>query len=233
MIANVVQTQCPVLRIEPHMLQVPFHRLGNPIVQYAQGRTAHANEDTGRWNLGQLSFLRNSARVQFNYVFLVPRLAAGDSTVANYTSEFANQLTRCGVGIPREGPRIDLANLSEATLQMALQTASARTPRPNVVILLLRAKNIPVYSMFKYLTDRVYGLQSICMTEEKCLVSSSLGRRGPAQYKGLPQYMGNIAMKANLKTGGVNHASTMVQAAAAKTLVLGVRDFSMIVTALG
>lgn len=204
------------------MLQIPCHRLLNPVVLYDQSRTAQADATSGRWDLRGKNFLRNHGRHDFHFVFLVPNTLRARDTVRTYAAEFENQIQRTGVGRPRQVQPIQLASVGQQDLAKALQTASSLKQRPNVVILLLPAKNIPVYSSFKYLSDRVFGLQSIVMTEEKCLDLRSLGNQSrPPQYRGTPQYMGNIMMKANLKNGGVNHASQLVQDASRRTLVLG------------
>jgi eukaryotic translation initiation factor 2C len=206
------------------MLQVPCHRLNNPQVQYDQG-SAVADANTGRWDLRQKRFLRGNSNAPFHFVFLIsPDLVLRNVTVENYVTEFANQIKYTGVGRPMKGSHILLQGTGQDELGSALRSVSALKQRPDVVILLLRAKSIPVYSTFKYLADCVYGLQSICMTEEKCLDARSVrSNRGnmTGNYRGTQQYMGNIAMKANLKKGGVNHATTLVQDVAKNTLVLG------------
>lgn len=224
-IANFIKTNCRTLSIEPHLLQIPCYRLQNPIVQYDKD-TALAAAHSGRWNLQGKRFLRNGENTNFHYVFLVsPSLATPNDTFRQYDGELFNQLQGCGVGRPVSGQPIFLPNVLDHNLEQALEIVSSRTPRPNVVILLLPSKDIPLYSKFKYLADRLYGLQSICVTESKCF-DRNKPLTHPEQYKKLPQYMGNVAMKANLKRGGVNHASKLVQDISAKTLVLGVSTLS-------
>jgi eukaryotic translation initiation factor 2C len=207
------------------MLQVPCHRLPNPQVQYSQG-FASADANTGRWDLRRKQFLRNNGNIPFHFVFLLDDdLVLRTNTVNEYARDFAFQITSTGVGKPTQGNHIYLRDLGQKELNAALGTASALRQRPDVVILLMKEKNIPVYSSFKYLADRVYGLQSICMTEEKCLDARSVRRHPNGNVTGTirrtAQYMGNIAMKANLKRGGVNHATRLVQTVARDTLVLG------------
>jgi eukaryotic translation initiation factor 2C len=193
------------------MLQIPCHRLLNPVVLYDQSRTAQADATSGRWDPNGKNFLRNHGRHDFHFVFLVPNTLRARDTVLTYAAESENQIQRSGMGRPRQAQPIQLAGVEQQDLAKALQTASSLKQRPNVVILLLPAKNIAVYSPFSPLSDRVFGLQSIVVTEEKCLDLRSLGNRNrPPQYRGTQQYMVNIMMKANLKTGGVNHASQLV-----------------------
>jgi eukaryotic translation initiation factor 2C len=206
------------------MLQVPCHRLSNPQIQYGQG-FAVADANTGRWDLRSKRFLLGNSNAPFHFVFLIsPDLVLRNNTVENYAHDFIAQINTTGVGRAVEGSRIYLQGTGQNELDSALKSASLLKTRPEVVILLLKAKSIPVYSTFKYLADCVYGLQSICMTEEKCLDARSVRtNRGNVigSLRGTAQYMGNIAMKANLKKGGVNHATKLVQNVAKDTLVLG------------
>jgi eukaryotic translation initiation factor 2C len=207
------------------MLQVPCHRLNNPQVQYDQG-FAVAGANTGRWDLRSKRFLRGNSNAPFHFVFLIsPDLVLQNITVNNYVRDFITQITSTGVGRAVEGSRIYLQSTRQNELDSALRSASALKIRPDVVILLLKAKSIPIYSTFKYFADCVYGLQSICMTEEKCLDARSVRKNRDGSVtgslRGTPQYVGNITMKANLKKGGVNHATELVQNVAKDTLVLG------------
>jgi hypothetical protein len=88
-----------------------------------------------------------------------------------------------------------------------------------VVFLVLRKKNTQTYHHFKDLTDRTFGIHSICLTEEPNF------RYDKKQYKNVPfgqfQYFGNVMMKFNLKFGGINHSTAAVRSRTMNTLVLG------------
>lgn len=68
----------------------------------------------------------------------------------------------------------------------------AKAKGANFVMLFLEKANTPAYSTFKDLADRTYGMQSICVVWNE--------KRGFTLH-----YQGNIAMKINLKAGGINH----------------------------
>jgi eukaryotic translation initiation factor 2C len=82
-------------------------------------------------------------------------------------------------------------------------------PVPDIFILLMVNKNQELYSSFKYLADKVFVFQSICMT-----MASMRGAN-------ITQYMANVAMKANLKMAGINHSAQGIDTWLDKTLVLG------------
>jgi eukaryotic translation initiation factor 2C len=104
---------------------------------------------------------------------------------------------------------VDYGNLSTA---MAEDRAKEGT-RFDFVILLLYSKKAAPYAAFKDLADRTYGVPSICMTTSA------------VKHSKFGDYMGNLAMKANLKTAGSNHSITgdqsVLKSVLKDTLVLG------------
>jgi eukaryotic translation initiation factor 2C len=84
----------------------------------------------------------------------------------------------------------------------------ARKKRADFVMLFLEKRSAPGYAYFKTLADCTYGMHSVCVTYD--------AKRGFT-----PQYWANIAMKINLKAGGLNHTVDGVEAGMSNTLVLG------------
>ena len=69
-----------------------------------------------------------------------------------------------------------------------------QSPTPNFLLVLLSSDDKNVYNHIKSLVDCRFGIPTVCCQSEKI-----------QKEKGQPQYLGNIALKANLKTGGRNH----------------------------
>jgi eukaryotic translation initiation factor 2C len=111
---------------------------------------------------------------------------------------FEVQLTKLRVGNATHLGTRQLS-INVKGLQSGLQKAQQQ--KVDLVILVLRSKDQEVYSNFKYLADRVFGIPSIVM------VTASNFRGGAWNVTGLDQYIGNIMMKANLKLGGINHSA--------------------------
>jgi len=76
-------------------------------------------------------------------------------------------------------------------LNRAKQTT---TKGRKIVMLQLEQRDRYVYNIFKDMADREFGLQSVCITEEKA-------------DSDLEQYLGNVMMKVNLKCEGINHSA--------------------------
>jgi eukaryotic translation initiation factor 2C len=207
------------------MLQIPGSRLTDSLVRY-QGSTTSINQHTGRWNLVERGdkrrFLQGSQSTQaVNYLILHENVPA---TAQIYGDKFGQLLSGYGVatkynalgpkgGFPIEGNRTSGLLLGKALKQCA--NCEGIDQVPDIIILVLRSKDQAVYSEFKYLAERCYGFQMICMTEEANM------SRGRIELRNLDQYMGNVMMKANLKVGGINHSVTGIHQHLNNTLVLG------------
>jgi len=105
--------------------------------------------------------------------------------------------------LKKQEPDITLAKTHEELkndVKEAIKRCQQQSANGKLVILVLERYNIPVYSAFKDVADRIAGLQSLCVTAEK----NSNKQLGD---KGLSQYFANVMMKVNLKQGGLNHTA--------------------------
>jgi eukaryotic translation initiation factor 2C len=93
---------------------------------------------------------------------------------------------------------------------------------PRIVVLLLPSPDQKVYSDFKFLADRAFGIQSICVTESANFKWDK--QKNEKVWKPeheLRQYFDNVAMKGNLKLGQINHTVEQIHSKLRNTLVLG------------
>jgi hypothetical protein len=120
------------------------------------------------------------------------------------------------LGIKFSSPKADLYVPEIDTRSNAEQTFSEiLTKTTNVALALFinhdkTSAYADAYADFRRVTDQKAGVQSLC------LVHATIDK----QKKGLQQYMANVAMKANLKLGNINHAFTPSSEVDAK----GMRD---------
>ncbi|KAF2838402.1 hypothetical protein M501DRAFT_879191 [Patellaria atrata CBS 101060] len=70
--------------------------------------------------------------------------------------------------------------------------------KANLVILIMNRKKIAEHALFKRIADRKYGLHSLCITEQTIKKAFDMNK--------FQAFMGDIALKINLKSGGINHA---------------------------
>ncbi|KAF2865540.1 hypothetical protein BDV95DRAFT_554523 [Massariosphaeria phaeospora] len=209
--------RCPPLRFARTMLEIPAARLQYPPILYRNhAYPATADYGTGRWNLANKSFYTQGCAREVRWTLLVARgLVNSDNTIYTYTAEFNNQLRQCGVcpSSSRMGQPVFMANVSETEIRRHLTNIVKPRGGPDIVVLLLPRKDQDAYSTFKYLADKVFFVQAICLTEEK-----NLRNRGPQPLR---QYMANVAMKANLKMAGINHSAAGLDDVLKDTFVIG------------
>ncbi|KAF1849518.1 Piwi-domain-containing protein [Cucurbitaria berberidis CBS 394.84] len=206
--------KCNALSIRPNMLLVPSTRMEQVFVAYAAGNPiAPKMDDKAQWNLaGKTIFLETpTANQNLSYYMLIdPELRDVSATVKTYKTAIAEKVSQHGIAkgatcvaetiLPKnlkDGSAPDDRYNSNPDIEMAINTCK-NMANGQLVVLLLGKRNIPVYSAFKDVADRISGLQSVCVTEEK-------NRGKPATDKGLGQYFSNVMMKVNLKQKGRNH----------------------------
>ena len=92
----------------------------------------------------------------------------------------------------REQAAVAISAKLETIIKSAKKPANSQLP--NFLMVLLSSDDKNVYNHIKFLVDCKFGIPTVCCQSEKI-----------QKEKGQMQYLGNIALKANLKTGGRNH----------------------------
>ncbi|KAF2643954.1 Piwi-domain-containing protein [Massarina eburnea CBS 473.64] len=212
--------RCPPIRLRSIMLQIPCDRLKSPLVEYRGGSTASVDIKSGRWNLNSKKFYRGDRKTMTWKLF--SEQGVSNDAIRNFTTHFNQQLRACGVaqhasrfGDPDILPQIDDTHLRTAFGNLLNQNNTKGLP--DIVVLLLRGKNQQVYSIFKYLADKIFVFHSICVTE-----NNFRPKQGWSNINAMRQYTANVAMKANLKMIGINHsAQQLFKQFLENTLILG------------
>lgn len=102
-----------------------------------------------------------------------------------------------GMGItappPMGGTRIQIGGPDDPQVETLLSKAPGGPGHARLVFVILAEANTALYNRIKYLGDVKYGVHTICVVASKF-----------AKEKGQPMYFANVALKFNLKLGGVN-----------------------------
>lgn len=194
------------------MLKIPATILQYPKPKYANGTV---DMRLPNWNLMNRKFLKTYSTSPLKaFILAVPR--------SNGTSVLKDEsfLKQTFAGFQK----MIQTTYATATVKLVGSTISpqfgqdmkaaedimqqAKNRGANFIMLFLEKKGGLPYACFKDLADRKYGLRSVCVTYD--------AKRGFT-----PQYWANIAMKINLKAGGMNHTVDGVQLIMKDTLVLG------------
>lgn len=102
-----------------------------------------------------------------------------------------------GMSVQRQDPPTAIANpqgdMARTIAEMLRKVESLKGVRPNLIVFLLPVASVEPYATIKNICDTQYGVASQCMIVEKAF-----------SQKGQQQYLGNIALKVNIKLGGIN-----------------------------
>ena len=131
-----------------------------------------------------------------------------------YVDTFINDLKKCGMEVPE--PRLyNLSANKTGQLDALIQRCQPHGYNHPFLLVVLPNDNSQLYNRIKQLGDRQYGIQTVCVVglSKKFYSTSSL------------QYNANVALKVNVKTGGVNHVLEDTQLGfigKGKTMVVGI-----------
>lgn len=202
------------LEVGKDMLVVNSRLLPAPGLQYGGPRAT--NVMNGGWNLANQKFqtpsnIRNWTWMTFknqNLDQIQRTVQAFVQEVRNYGVNFQNEVNLGGK--PHD---VEIGNLERLFAGLA-------SMRVEYLLLVLPAKDTQLYNRVKTLGDVQHGIHTVCCVASKfCKPDNRTG--GPDL-----QYFANIAMKFNLKAGGVNHLLKANELApiisGGKTMLIGI-----------
>ncbi|KAF8153048.1 argonaute-like protein [Crassisporium funariophilum] len=194
------------ISIGNEMTVVPGRILASPGIKYGQGTPSV--DDRASWNLRNVKFAKGG-RLE-NWAVLVI-LDGGRDEFASPTDPdlqatyrgFAAMCKVSGMYVDPKDPAVVAARLPPKTYSdptRAAAVAAIRTSlmsmksKPLLVLVILSSGDKHVYSGMKHLCDVYLDLATVCVHSAKI-----------RKEKGQPQYFANVALKVNMKLGGVNH----------------------------
>ncbi|KNG46913.1 Stem cell self-renewal protein Piwi [Stemphylium lycopersici] len=187
------------LTVTPSLVKVPGRILGGPRVSYIDNKTnkSRATETRGgRWNMINIKFNTGAVLSKWSVVMVAlpgRRDPFTQSELAAVVDEFHRGLVKIGVrAAPPTTPlqRLQLQHPDDPSLAPFLKTAAGSL---QLLFIILPEANIPLYKRIKTIADTEYGLHNVCCVGSKL-----------AKERGRDQYIANVALKFNLKLGGVN-----------------------------
>lgn len=141
----------------------------------------------------------------FDYAFRNPQ------TLHDTLKGFQDALTSAGVAAQApERPRIiNMSDVDDESLEEALMAS-----REHLLLVILPVKHTLLYNRVKHIADTKAGIRTICVVGAKL-----------SNTKGQDKYFANVALKFNLKLGGVNQKiddRKLGIIAEGKTMVVGI-----------
>lgn len=194
------------LTVNPRMITVPGRILPKPSLEY--GKRSSITPRDGSWNLRDKSFLRGSRFPKWGLLLLhIGRKQAlfdrREQTVKDLVLAFAAELRKYGVdlgdGLPYrhvvELSGLGLPDKKDNELKLDNVFRTMKTANIPIALVILVSADRQLYSRVKYYGDVLYGIQTVCSVGTKL-----------QKMNGQGMYMANLALKFNIKGGGINHS---------------------------
>lgn len=204
------------------MLTVHGRILVAPTVQYGKKKTPKLFN--GSWNCAEQTFVKGGIFTSWSSCILdvsgrpaVP--GDQDGLASKYLTDLlGHELVKYGLqmGTYRGAKKFALSHLNmanRAVNNQVLDDMFSRADKAGIPLLFIVLPNDDkwLYARIKYYGDTRYGIHTICS------IGSKLAKEDP-------MYMGNLALKFNLKGGGVNHevANTLANPLDTHTMLMGI-----------
>ena len=192
--------------IGQEMAVVPGRLLPAPGVSYGQGKPNV--DDRASWNLRGVRFAVPGTLTQWAVLVIQDGgrdefRGIDDPELKSTVGGLARMCGTSGMNVTGEPlyaavrlPRASEDNqIRRGAINAIKETITTRYPRkPSMILVILSNGDKHVYNGLKHLLDVMLKVPSVCVQVSKF-----------RKEKGQPQYFGNVALKINMKMGGVNH----------------------------
>lgn len=185
------------IHVDKQLLTVQGRVLPAPSVSYLDAKTSKPTQIRpfgASWNLRNVKVYQPGNMIQ-RWTFINLALRPDRCVQRNVVDQFASFMNGMGIKInktmvkpPTESMSIDSARAGK--LEQFFQWAKGE--KVEFILVILATVDSDVYSKIKTLGDCSYGIHTSCV---------QAGKFGD----GNPGYFANVALKWNLKAGGVNH----------------------------
>ena len=188
------------LNVTASMITVPGRILPAPeLTYYGSKKTTPRG---AQWNLTGLRF-STGAQI-FNWTAFKFDYPNGDSlpagqTIAGAMQSLYNAMAASGLRVNKpifpSGVKFEIKPKNDANQQEVFDTAfqQAVDRGMEMIMVILPEKSASLYANCKYMADVKHGIHTICCQGAKLDLGSNIA------------YLANVALKWNLKKGGVNH----------------------------
>ncbi|GAB1315920.1 Putative argonaute like post-transcriptional silencing Qproduct-2 [Madurella fahalii] len=185
------------ISVDKELITVKGRELAPPAVAYLKGNSIQpVNPENGQWLMKGVKVAK-PGRLNGTWTFIRINGRPNDTNpVASAVTGFAKFLRdNMGISIPEKPNQQNGISVgSPAELRTTLERLDKSQPRPAFILVVLPDKNTHVYNVVKKFGDVEFGFHTVCVVQNKFL-----------EPKGQQGYFANVALKINLKLGGVNH----------------------------
>ncbi|KAK4176437.1 ribonuclease H-like domain-containing protein [Triangularia setosa] len=198
--------------VDKQLITVKGRMLPPPAITYPKGNLVELiKPQDGGWLLKGVRVSKPGRMIK-NWTFLTVNCPA-DQYIKTTMGKFAGFMAQnMGIAINKSATPAAGLQVQPRSEQDLRAIFHKMKPKPDLLIVVLNDQDANVYNTVKKLGDVEYGIQTVCVVKNKIL-----------NEKGQFGYFANVALKVNLKFGGVNHklqtAHPLLQSG--KTMVVG------------
>lgn len=193
--------------IGPEMSVVPGRILSAPRIEYGKGQPRV--DEKASWNLRDVKFAVGGSLEQWAVLSIQDGgrdefQGANDPGLIDLVKGFMRMCQTSGMRVSQTPPQLISAQLPRKNAQIdpirsqaiaVVRTAIMGLPmKPKVILVILSSGDKHIYSGIKHLCDVYLDVPTVCCQAQKI-----------RKEKGQVQYFANVALKMNMKMGGVNH----------------------------
>jgi hypothetical protein len=182
------------IEVAKDLITVMGRELDVPSVTYRDQRSVDPRD--GGWLMKGVKVASPGSFIA-DWSYLHSGIGETGRMIRRSVEDFAAFLaTRIGVNMNQRPTQPDgeFTRFDGSDLKRALDNLKGLRPRLQLVLVVLPEKSTELYSIIKKLADTEYGFHTVCVTQPKFL-----------KQQGQLGYFSNVALKVNLKFGGVNH----------------------------
>lgn len=207
------------------MAVVPGRILSRPAIKYSQNNSP-AIDDKASWNLRGIKFATGATLEKMAVLVIKdgkPRdefAGANDPELRDVVAGFRKMCATSGMRLGGEPAYLEAHlpakensdPMRKKAIDSIRQVLRTMKVKPTIIMVMLADGDRAVYEGLKHLCDVFLGVATVCVHSSKIKKQS-------------PQYYANVALKFNMKLGGVNHnlsdPSSVRWLGAAPTMIVG------------
>jgi eukaryotic translation initiation factor 2C len=210
------------LSVSATLINVPGRVLFSPPVQYRNAKTVDTR--FGSWNMQSIQFSSPAMLPQWSYLWISLKgfrdAWRNHDDLKTTMDSFQRNLEINGLNSdnlisPGLGLKLDGGSQDEAAIESAFNKVLSHPKRPALMLVILPNADTAIYNQVKRMGDIKKGIHTICV------VGSKFAKQTPDDNA---QYFANVALKLNLKLGGVNqtlNSNNLGVLGEGKTMVVG------------
>ncbi|KAI4102713.1 MAG: hypothetical protein LQ345_007359, partial [Seirophora villosa] len=179
--------------VTPRMITVPGRVLNVPRVKYKED---NAHVKYGSWNMANIKF--NTGGTLHSWTYLMISMgnlkdAFDKDSLSSTVAQFHQALKGVGIAAPppMPGKRIVLSGPDDTIIETTLKSVPGDSRHARLVLVILPIAHTQLYNRIKHAGDVKTGVHTVCVVGSK-FANAQL------------QYFANVALKINLKVGGIN-----------------------------